>query len=188
MSGSNLHALQKAAELINLARGEEHPTGNPLSAARYYTAAMEVMLTVARNQAADCADPDVRRKFISFVYSRVRIYYTRACLLLDVATETGLLDKPGISGGLQAALPVGSAAHSLPPQFLHNDGAASTGGAGGSPAVMGVPLPPLSKQQQQQQSGAGSQDPGYYMKGQPDLDAPPPSDPFNLDDLMKGFQ
>lgn len=190
---SDLQAIQYAGQLIELARGEETASGNPLTAAKHYTTAVEIIVSTAYKHAANMDDLNSRRAFLSQVRNRVEVYCERAELLLQVAVETGLLDKPGQGGGLQAALPGPGVLSCPPPLFGSKDNGRGNGNgqsSDGAPAVMGIPLPP--QQPAVGGAGAGAEDDGqspstnYYIRpGPSDAAAPPPPSDINLDDLMK---
>ncbi|ORC79265.1 uncharacterized protein TM35_002161000 [Trypanosoma theileri] len=146
--------MRQAADFINRARGEETPDGSPLVAARNYITAMEIIATVGDEVPID--NVESRRFFLYQLRQRMEMYYERARLLLDVAEESGLIDKPAAEGGLQAALQLlgsGTASHSSPslqsPPELFNNNNNNNGGGGGDlnmvgdnskGMVMGIPL------------------------------------------------
>lgn len=170
MSANELQNIKSAHELIEQARAEETQVGNPMTAVRCYTTAMELITTTAYQRAMTMTDLNQKRFFLNQVRYRLEMYHERAVLLLQVALGSGLVDKPS---GIPSALPAGGGGASmlpsapppglagaassgpggapssgLPPPLYANvspsPGAAGGGGAGGNSAVMGIPLPPPS--------------------------------------------
>ncbi|KAG5510127.1 hypothetical protein JKF63_07023 [Porcisia hertigi] len=136
--------LCHAAELIELARGEETEDGNPLTAVRHYTTAMEIIASEASRCAALISNDDARRFFLFQARAKMEVYYERTALLLQVANESGLLDKPSSKNG--------SPTHILtdyPPALFtapvtsgekNCAGGAASHGNGGGGSVLGIPL------------------------------------------------
>lgn len=146
--------LVYAAQLIELARGEENEEGNPLTAVRHYTTAMEIIASEASKRAAALPRNEARRFFLFQVRSKLEMYYERAELLLGVANGSGLLDKPsgiGNGGSLEAAY-----SNNYPPALFastvaseKNSGNRGSITCGGTPeagasgtSVLGIPLQP----------------------------------------------
>nr|CAJ2468758.1 unnamed protein product [Leishmania braziliensis] len=187
--------LRYAAQLIELARSEETEDGNPLTAVRYYTTAMEIIASEASNLAASITRNEARRFFLFQVRSKLDMYYQRAELLLQVASGSGLLDKPSIGNGDTPPFQV-----SYPPALytpvVASDKSNSGDGAGGGGSVLGIPLLPQqmmpTASPPQTQSGHGNSNElpiSLYLK--PDDDgtaAPPPvTSELDLDKLMKNL-
>ncbi|CCW68342.1 unnamed protein product [Phytomonas sp. Hart1] len=91
---SDMEGIQNAGRLIERARAEESPEGNPLVAARSYIDAMEIVVSTASKYAAAMDNLVSRRAFLFQMRSRVELYYERAALLLQVAAELDLPDLP----------------------------------------------------------------------------------------------
>lgn len=206
--------LRYAAQLIELARGEETEDGNPMTAVKHYTTAMEIIAAEASQRAAAMSNNDARRFFLFQVRSKLEMYYERAELLLQVASGSGLLDKPSMGGGVGdqpvAALPNPN----FPPALFASTVASSrANGDGGSEgdvckkppntSVMGIPLQPnqvappsppaRSGGSGARGGGAGDAGPeppiSCYLKADDDGTAapPPPSTEMDLDELMRNL-
>ncbi|RNF22894.1 uncharacterized protein Tco025E_03031 [Trypanosoma conorhini] len=167
--------VQQATEFICRARQEETPDGNPLVAARSYITAMEIIAAVADEVPTE--NISERRFLLYQIRQRMEMYYERAELLLGVAEDSGLVDKPAAKGGLATAL-----------RSIHsNDRSASTTPTAplASDAVVGIPLTP--------EDGGLSAPPTdppvqYYFSEPPPPPAPaPPAAPFEdpLEALLK---
>ena len=102
---NDMKGIQDAGRLIERARDEESPEGNPLIAARCYIDAMEIVISTAARYAAAMDDLASRRAFLSQMRSRVELYYERADLLLQVAAEMGLPDAPDFGDELPVLPP-----------------------------------------------------------------------------------
>ncbi|KAH9599844.1 hypothetical protein LSM04_008548 [Trypanosoma melophagium] len=166
--------MKQASEFIDRARVEETPDGSPLVAARSYITAMEIIATVGDEVPID--DVESRRFFLYQLRQRMEMYYERARLLLGVAEETGLIDKPAAEGGLRAALRLlggETAFHSStplqgPPTLYSNNnnndggGDQNKGNGDSSGVVMGIPF---------DSSTAGPEEPPvqYYFSQPPPI-------------------
>ncbi|EPY29148.1 hypothetical protein STCU_04701 [Strigomonas culicis] len=165
-NSSDVMSIQYAGQLVELARREENPDGNPMTAARHYLTAMELIASTVNTIASTMDNPDERKFFLFQIKSKLTIYQERVQLLLSVAEQTGLLDKPSAGGGVLAALPAATSATLPPPLFdsvalsgnnvnsnnsknmgqYDTDSTISTGGGagpscgGGGAAVMGIPM------------------------------------------------
>ncbi|KAH8619199.1 hypothetical protein ERJ75_000188000 [Trypanosoma vivax] len=84
--------VRRAEEFICRAREEETPTGNPLTAARNYITAMEIIAHVSAQVSLD--NTNNRRFFLHQLRHRMEVYYERVELLLQVAEEMNLIDDP----------------------------------------------------------------------------------------------
>ncbi|KPI83585.1 hypothetical protein ABL78_7372 [Leptomonas seymouri] len=195
----SLEQLRYAGQLIELARAEETEDGNPMTAVKHYTTAMEIITTEAAQRAATMTNNEARRFFLFQVCSKLEIYYERAELLLQVASGSGLLDKPtagsGVGGPPAATLP----SPNFPPALFASTTAYSPAQNEGdllqrppNPSVLGIPL-----QQNQalsapsvQDSGAAPEPPiSCYLKADDDdgtaAPAPPATSQLDLDELMR---
>ncbi|CCW63498.1 unnamed protein product [Phytomonas sp. EM1] len=92
----DLEGIQGAGKLIERARMEESPDGNPLIAARCYIDAMEIIVSTASRYAEAMEDLESKLSFLFQMRSRVELYYERADLLLQVAAEMDLPDVPEV--------------------------------------------------------------------------------------------
>ncbi|KAG5484762.1 hypothetical protein LSCM1_06584 [Leishmania martiniquensis] len=192
--------LRHAAQLIELARGEETEDGNPLTAVRHYTTAMEIIASEASRHAATISNSEARRFFLFQIRSKLEMYYERAELLLQVANGSGLLDKPSPSSGDASAFQTG-----YPPALFaatmanERDSSSKNGaamlGAGGDGSVLGIPLQP---QQTNPPAPLASTQFGYadtreppiscYLKNDDGTVAPPSETPeLDLDELLKNL-
>lgn len=168
-TSANAQSLQNAARLIELARGEETPDGNAMTAARHYITVMEIIASIVSPLAAAMDNLNAKKAFLCQVRGRMEMYYERAQLLLEVANETGafatvdLGRRPDTDEGQQMT---------CPPSLY------------GGTAVMGIPLPPLQYPDRTGSTTAGSVEP-YSTYLSCEAGSPPISAPINLDDLMK---
>ncbi|GET86686.1 hypothetical protein, conserved [Leishmania tarentolae] len=189
-----------AAQMIELARGEEREDGNPLTAVRYYTTAMEVIASEASKCAATMEGNDARRFFFFQVRSKLEIYYERAELLLQVANGSGLLDKPSFNCAASAFRT------NYPPALFapavanekgnSGHGGVSSCGTAGGQSVLGIPLQPQqivpsTRPAPTQASCDDSKEPpmSFYLKpGDDGAAEPPPATPeLDVDELMKNL-
>ncbi|KAK7193960.1 hypothetical protein NESM_000307800 [Novymonas esmeraldas] len=201
---ADVDQLRYAGQLIDLARGEETEDGNPLTAVRHYTTAMEIIASEASKSAAAMANNDTRRFFLFQVRSKLEMYYERTELLLQVANGSGLLDKPSVSSG--EASPFNNT-NKYPPALFASavaseksadqsnlcSGGRGSGGGGGSGSVLGIPLQPgqMSPATQTHHGYDSSAEPPMSCYLKPDDDstaAPPPqTTTLDLDELMKNL-
>ncbi|EAN91393.1 hypothetical protein C3747_43g159 [Trypanosoma cruzi] len=154
--------VQQAADFIYRARQEETPDGNPLVAARNYITAMEIIAAVADE--VPTKDVNERRFLLHQLRQRMEMYYERAELLLGVAEESGLVDKPTAEGGLPMA-----------PHFPRGDGhvaSFTTVEALACDSVMGIPLSAGEGNSNVPHTGPPMQ---YYFSEPPPV--PPPAPP-----------
>ncbi|KPA77021.1 hypothetical protein ABB37_07371 [Leptomonas pyrrhocoris] len=189
--------LNYAAQLIELARAEETEDGNPMTAVKHYTTAMEIIATKAAQHAAAISNSDARRFFFFQVRSRLEMYYERAELLLQVANGSGLLDKPSVGGGVgeqpATALPSPNFPPALFASAVANPKAQCDEGLYKKPpatSVMGIPLQPNQTTPSAQDGAAATEPPiCCYLKADDDTAAPtPPVTPaVDLDELMKNL-
>ncbi|CAJ1006365.1 hypothetical protein Q4I28_001680 [Leishmania naiffi] len=188
--------LRYAAQLIELARSEETEDGNPLTAVRYYTTAMEIIASEASNLAASITRSEARRFFLFQVRSKLDMYYQRAELLLQVASGSGLLDKPSIGNGDTPPFQVSYPPALYAPAVASDKSNSGDGAGGGGGSVLGIPLQPQqmmpTASPTQTQIGHGnSNEPPISLYLKPDDDgtaAPPPVTlELDLDKLMKNL-
>lgn len=197
--------LRYAAQLIEMARSEETEDGNPMTAVKHYTTAMEIIASEASQRAAAMTNNDARRFFLFQVRSKLEMYYERAELLLQVASGSGLLDKPsmGNGGGLgdqpASALPNPN----FPPALFASTVASSRANEEGgdvckkppNTSVMGIPLQPNQSPSVQPPTRSSDNAPeppiSCYLKADDDGTAapppPPPSGEMDLDELMRNL-
>ena len=209
----SIQQLGYAAELIKLACGEERADGNPMTAAKYYSTALEIIIAEAVRYAATIQKEDVRLFFFFQLRAKLEVYYKRAELLLQVANGSGLLDKPNMNGGsinadlMSAAVP---RIPSYPPALFGSTATVAKvqGGDGDmckkppSTSVLGIPLqlnqapamPSLSGNATPTAGGgSGAAEPpiSCYLKADDDdgTAAPPPpiTSELDLDELMKNL-
>lgn len=199
--------LRYAAQMIEMARAEETEDGNPMTAVKHYTTAMEIIASEAAQRAAAMTNNEARRFFLFQVRSKLEMYYERAELLLQVASGSGLLDKPGMGsgsggyGGEPAALPNPN----FPPALFASAVASTKAqhaedGMKKPPntSVMGIPLqqnqlpPPSPSSPPAGGSTTTAPEPpmSCYLKADDDGTAapPPPVTPeMDLDELMRNL-
>ncbi|KAG5505937.1 hypothetical protein JIQ42_06732 [Leishmania sp. Namibia] len=193
--------LRYAAQLIELARGEETEDGNPLTAVRHYTTAMEIIASEASKRAATISGGEARRFFLFQIRSKLEMYYERAELLLQVANGSGLLDKPNLSSGdalaFQASHPPALFASTVASEMNNSDsGGAGVHAAGGGGSVLGIPLqsqqanhPALPAHAQSDYDDSREPPMSCYLKPDDDgTSAPPPVMPeMDLDELLRNL-
>ncbi|CAD2222791.1 hypothetical protein AGDE_15969 [Angomonas deanei] len=169
---SGVQNLQYAAQLMEQAREEEREDGNPLSASRFYLTAIELVMSTATEVARQIPDEAQRKFFLFQVKSKISVYQERVSLLLQVARESGLIDKATVTGG------GGPASAALPPP-LYQTGDNKNNNTNGS-AVVGIPM--NSDSLPQTSGGYGNQNNNRYLPA--GTEAPPPAD-LDMDDLLR---
>ncbi|AYU76844.1 hypothetical protein conserved [Leishmania donovani] len=193
--------LRYAAQMIELARSEEREDGNPLTAVRCYTTAMEVIASEASKRAATIESNEARRFFLFQVRSKLEMYHERAELLLQVANGSGLLDKPSFGNGDVSAFQTNYPPALFASAVANENSNTGNGGVGscstgGGFSVLGIPLQPQrmapsALPTQTQSSYDDSKEPPMSCYLKPDDDAtaePPPVTPeLDLDELMKNL-
>lgn len=187
-------SLEQAHALILQAKREETADGNPLTASRCYTTAIEYIMEAAMERARNISDTNQRRFFLFQVRGRVELYYERASLLLRTASEMGMLDKPlnNANAAPQCYSNGNSGNNAYAPDLpkaQYNMGTNS----GGSNAVVGIPLqcPPANNNNNNNNQGKEEGGNYYYLSADPATagkDAPPPPPPFSSDDLDALFK
>jgi hypothetical protein len=200
--------LRFAAQLIELARAEETEDGNPMTAVKHYTTAMEIIVAEATQRAATMSNNDARRFFLFQVRSKLGTYYERAELLLQVANGSGLLDKPSMGSGVGGQPATALPNPNFPPALFASSVAnisAAVGGGGveetsckkpPSTSVMGIPLQsnqasPMPPSRHDSAGGAAELPMSCYLTAGDDGTAAPPPPPLtsemDLDELMRNL-
>ncbi|RNF07692.1 hypothetical protein TraAM80_03214 [Trypanosoma rangeli] len=162
--------VQQAKKFICRARQEETPDGNPLVAARNYITAMEIIAAVADEVPTENT---YERRFLLYqIRQRMEMYYERAELLLGVAEDSGLVDKPTAEGGLATAL-----------RLIDGEtcsGPTAVAAPLASDAVVGIPLTPEDGSPHVPSTQPPVQ---YYFSEPPPVPAPAPQAAHSDDPL-----
>lgn len=177
-----------ANELLELARAEETEDGNPMTAVRHYTTAMEIIASAASQVAGMMYDGDQRRFFLFQIRTKLILYYERAVLLLQVANGMGLLDKPPtagggpmMAGGHPPALYSGSCRAEQPTNMSPPAKASNNSSA----AVLGIPIQPPAGVPSSEAPPMSC----YISSDDTNARPPPPpiTPPVDLDELMRNL-